>query len=317
MITRLFYTILCFSLLFTSFSQDTLVKHDSSKIAVLFLEVFPTEVHYKKFDNPNGPLYITDKKEVAYILFLNGEKRLFLEKDSIIKKKRTSFLKINIQGAAILNESYINKPYEDYKRTGSLGSPSDETYGWVGKKKIKCGYTFGLNIIVGCNKYINYISGLNYINSKGEYFLDEWQFYPNNSTQISTTIEKHTEYKSTVHFINYTSGIRLIFFKKITLDNYLCLNIPIYSVNKINGYEKTYSKPYYGNFTTTATTQISNTISHKQNIGTNISYLPKISYEFDFNSQKVGLYFAYNMSLKYNLPWYMTGITYYPFKKLR
>lgn len=53
-------------------SQDQLFKKDNSKQEVKILEVTPDEVKYKLKANPNGPLYIVKKHEVALIIYENG-----------------------------------------------------------------------------------------------------------------------------------------------------------------------------------------------------------------------------------------------------
>ena len=54
------------------FSQDQLFKKDNSKYDVKVLEVTPDEIKYKLKANPNGPLYIVKKSEVALIIYENG-----------------------------------------------------------------------------------------------------------------------------------------------------------------------------------------------------------------------------------------------------
>ncbi|MBK7666442.1 MAG: hypothetical protein IPJ32_03295 [Sphingobacteriaceae bacterium] len=54
------------------FSQDQLFKKDNSKQDVKVLEVTPDEVKYKLKSNPEGPLYIIKKSDVALIIYENG-----------------------------------------------------------------------------------------------------------------------------------------------------------------------------------------------------------------------------------------------------
>lgn len=71
-------------LLFTSLSihvagQDQLFKKDNSKLEVKVLEVSPNEVKYKLKSNPDGPIYIVNKSDVAVLIYANGDHETFPE----------------------------------------------------------------------------------------------------------------------------------------------------------------------------------------------------------------------------------------------
>lgn len=55
-----------------SFSQDTLFFKNSVKSVVIVKEISPTEVQYKKFDMPDGPVYIVGRNDIEKIVFKNG-----------------------------------------------------------------------------------------------------------------------------------------------------------------------------------------------------------------------------------------------------
>lgn len=61
------------------FAQDQLFKKDNSKLEVKVLEVTPNEVKYKLKSNPDGPLYIVNKSDVALLIYANGEHETFPE----------------------------------------------------------------------------------------------------------------------------------------------------------------------------------------------------------------------------------------------
>jgi len=61
------------------FSQDIITKKTSESIQSKILEVTTTEIKYKKFDNPNGPIFTLPKSEVSMILYENGTKDFFNE----------------------------------------------------------------------------------------------------------------------------------------------------------------------------------------------------------------------------------------------
>ncbi len=53
-------------------AQDTITKNDGSYIQAKVLEVTPTEVKYKKFNNQDGPLFILNKADISEIRYENG-----------------------------------------------------------------------------------------------------------------------------------------------------------------------------------------------------------------------------------------------------
>jgi hypothetical protein len=59
------------------FAQDTLVLKTNERLVVKVLEISPTEIHYKKYNNPDGPLYVNLKWEVSYIVYANGTRESF------------------------------------------------------------------------------------------------------------------------------------------------------------------------------------------------------------------------------------------------
>lgn len=60
-----------------SFSQDKIYKTDSTIIEVKIQEVGEAEIKYKKFSNPNGPLYKVNIDDVVMIVYENGDKEHF------------------------------------------------------------------------------------------------------------------------------------------------------------------------------------------------------------------------------------------------
>lgn len=56
-----------------SLAQDQLYKTDNTRILVKVLEVGPSDIKYKMFDNVSGPTYVENKKNVSLIIYQNGE----------------------------------------------------------------------------------------------------------------------------------------------------------------------------------------------------------------------------------------------------
>ncbi len=71
--------ILCGYFLQTLKAQDKLIKTDYSIIEVKVTEITDVDVLYKKFSNPDGPVYSIKKTEVLAINYQNGEKEVFTQ----------------------------------------------------------------------------------------------------------------------------------------------------------------------------------------------------------------------------------------------
>ncbi len=64
-----------FSFIFVSntcFSQDTIVKITKDTLQAKILEVGLSEIRYKRFDNPEGPVFVISKSEIVLIRYENG-----------------------------------------------------------------------------------------------------------------------------------------------------------------------------------------------------------------------------------------------------
>ncbi|MES2761757.1 MAG: hypothetical protein V4677_06105 [Bacteroidota bacterium] len=69
------FCIILFSILLGGkmYSQDTISFLNKTSLAVKVNEIGIQEVKYHRFDNADGPLYIANKNEIAYIKFANGQ----------------------------------------------------------------------------------------------------------------------------------------------------------------------------------------------------------------------------------------------------
>lgn len=59
------------------YAQDNIIKRDGSEIQAKVTEITETVVKYKRFDNPDGPLYSISKTSVFMIQYENGTRDLF------------------------------------------------------------------------------------------------------------------------------------------------------------------------------------------------------------------------------------------------
>ena len=67
---------------FTLSAQDVIILRDGSEINSKVLEVGTTEVKYKAFDNPEGPVYALQKARIFMIRYENGTKDVFSEQET-------------------------------------------------------------------------------------------------------------------------------------------------------------------------------------------------------------------------------------------
>lgn len=86
---------------FCSYAQDVLTTA-TEELKVKVLEITPTEVKYKRFDNLDGPLITVLKKDVAKLVYSNGIVQI--DNQSIVKPVKTHKYKINEEGTIVLSE---------------------------------------------------------------------------------------------------------------------------------------------------------------------------------------------------------------------
>jgi hypothetical protein len=79
---RLLFLLLLF-LSHYSYSQDTIVKNNNEKIVAKIFEINATEIKFKKFNFQDGPTYIELKSNIKMIVYSNGMKEIFEEKNPV------------------------------------------------------------------------------------------------------------------------------------------------------------------------------------------------------------------------------------------
>lgn len=318
----------------TFFSQDLLIKKDSSKLEVKLLEVNPKTLKFKLYSNLNGPDYIIDKMEVALIIYQNGIQEVINIPENLNQigeqtyvntntpkgsKKREVKLKdyvnFNLQAGVVINNAYCNKPrYEG----GSLGQTTSEGFSGYTKKN-NINLNVGFNFLLGKSPYVKHIIGVNYLRSQGEFDYGYGSHYLSQFSGEYKSKVTHLHYESTVDFINIVTGIRFTIGKRFHIEPCISLNSLLYSNIKVTG--TIINTTYYDSRSNippiVETTYYNNAKAAEEKIGVTVSFCPRISYEFQIKNQKLGIYYSYNIAYEYRLPWNMIGITYYPFKKLR
>ena len=74
---NIFITTVTFFLIQSAYSQDTLVKRNGEEMIIKVIEVFPKEVKFKLFDNPDGPTITMYRSEIHKIIYQNGTEQMF------------------------------------------------------------------------------------------------------------------------------------------------------------------------------------------------------------------------------------------------
>lgn len=74
---KVFSMLMLLCLTMTVVAQDIVVKKDGTTIKAKVTEVSRTEIKYKRFDNPNGPVYTISVAELLAINYENGNTESF------------------------------------------------------------------------------------------------------------------------------------------------------------------------------------------------------------------------------------------------
>lgn len=94
---NIFWVVFLLSFSGIALAQDVIVKSDNSTILSKVIEVNPTEIKYKKWNNQDGPTYSILRQEISSINYQNGEVEYFsnpTEEPSVIyrpQQNQTSF----------------------------------------------------------------------------------------------------------------------------------------------------------------------------------------------------------------------------------
>jgi len=170
-------------------AQDVIYKKDNTKIEAKILEINQSEVRYKMFANPDGPLYIMYKSDVVKIVYPSGQVEIYnpeikKEEPQIVKddyvattskpKDDDSFNKDLTRNVVSVNLiqamlGYASISYEWVERNGMFGI------------KIPVGYSFG-------DEYAISLPNLFY-DQQSEYFGGlAFNIYPKRKKRVSYVV---------------------------------------------------------------------------------------------------------------------------------
>jgi len=75
--SKLLFTLLLVFIFSFAKAQDTIFKTDNTIIEAKVTDIGDAVIKYKKFSNPDGPLYNIEKTEVMMIVYQNGQKEIY------------------------------------------------------------------------------------------------------------------------------------------------------------------------------------------------------------------------------------------------
>ncbi len=94
----------------TSFCQDIITKKDGSEIQAKILEVTPSEIKYKSFDNQSGPTFTVLISQLLLIKYENGTNEVFNKNaTSIVSSTSSEASDLNFQGKQDALQNYKGK----------------------------------------------------------------------------------------------------------------------------------------------------------------------------------------------------------------
>jgi len=73
----LFLSALTFCLSQAVISQDKIYRNNGKVVEAKIIEIGSSEVKYKEFNNPDGPVYVLESDRIKKIVFQNGKEQKF------------------------------------------------------------------------------------------------------------------------------------------------------------------------------------------------------------------------------------------------
>lgn len=103
---------LVFSLFITTFfsevlAQDIITFTNADEVEAIIKEINENEIIYKKYSNPNGPIYKVNKDNVFFIKYENGEKEIFSSIQNVKNQVRSDLSQDSRNDS--INKIYTNQ----------------------------------------------------------------------------------------------------------------------------------------------------------------------------------------------------------------
>lgn len=227
-------------------------------------------------------------------------------------KKDTKWLRFNIQGALIANNSFSN-----------LYQPSDDDYPTPTKnssKPVCFGFNAGAEFLLGRGKIVKHIISFTYDLTNSNFNVNDYIAHPvtiYNPSPFSETW--HENISRQVQFINLNYGLLFRISKRIKLATIVSFFASIGRNTITNGY---LAYAPIGNYTNSV--QYDTLLYHndKENDSGNAGGIAiKLRASYDI-TKYLSVFVSRNFIVTSNnnhyvAPWWMIGLQFYPFKKLR
>lgn len=152
MLRKLLTTGFLFFLINLAFAQDTIYMKGREKIIAKVQEINPTQVKYKLFSSPNGPMYVVNKEQIWKIVYSDGHSEFFQEEAGTEEITEIHPILIGINSFELMF-GFVSLNAEYYFPKQGIG--------------IKIPLSFGLQGIkgnAGDYRYNNYDNGFYYYN---------------------------------------------------------------------------------------------------------------------------------------------------------
>jgi len=115
-----------FGFLITSSAQDIIYKKDGSREETKIMLIGEKEIQYKKYSNPDGPVYTISKSQITMITYENGEYEMLTSKDDeakMAKQELSENFAKNLLGYHLFDVVYgdFTFSYERILSSGTIG----------------------------------------------------------------------------------------------------------------------------------------------------------------------------------------------------
>lgn len=212
----------CLTFLFGK-TQDKIYLSDNSVIESKISEMGINEIKYKKFDNPDGPVYVIEKSKVVMVIFENGTHEVINTASSITSKDEPTVIDIlpfYQIGKNLIGINYFDLPFKNltlnYTRyllkyklsiglSGSIG-PGNSSSSFLNLYKDYFHSVLSINYLPLGMKRVSYFTGMSLMVGRGSdytyynmpyydpyyYPIEErkltyYGFYINNGVQFNLT----------------------------------------------------------------------------------------------------------------------------------
>ncbi len=222
------------------------------------------------------------------------------------KSKLIKNPKINLEIGTLFNRGFTNTE-ENYSGIKPLNTG-----------QYKMGYSLGLNFSHGGSNYFKHIITASFSESKAELHQRTYNYLEDKQAGYKYEYINSTIYNSTLGLLNIGTGIRFSVLKHFNFDNGISFYTPVYSKNQIHANKETKQSNYSGDLISSTTETLENKESSTLLLRKEQwAFFAKMSYEFDIKQTRLGAFINWNYNIKSSAQWFIGGITYYPFKKLR